>query len=68
MPEGNEVHRWAERHNTAFAGRKLNVLPGPGHRFSDAHLVDGKKLKRLDKFSQFAVAGASILAMSSATT
>lgn len=47
MPEGNEVHRWAERHNAAFAGRKLNVLPGPGHRFHDAHLVDGKKLKRV---------------------
>lgn len=47
MPEGNEVHRWAERHNTAFAGRKLNVMPGPNHRFSDAHRVDGKKLKRV---------------------
>ncbi len=47
MPEGNEVHRWAERHNVAFGGRKLNVLPGPGHRFHDAHLVDGKKLKRV---------------------
>ena len=47
MPEGNEVHRWAQRHNAAFAGRKLNVLPGPNHRFSDAHLVDGKKLKQV---------------------
>ncbi len=47
MPEGNEVHRWAERHTAAFVGRKLNVLPGPNHRFSDAHLVDGKKLKRV---------------------
>ena len=47
MPEGNEVHRWAERHNAAFAGRKLNVLPGPEHRFHDAHLVDGKTLQRV---------------------
>lgn len=47
MPEGNEVHRWAERHAAAFAGRKLNVLPGPGHRFHDAHLVDGKRLRRV---------------------
>ena len=47
MPEGNEVHRWADRHNAAFAGKKLNVLPGPNHRFHDAHLVDGKKLKRV---------------------
>lgn len=45
MPEGNEVHRWAQRHHAAFAGRKLNVLPGPNHRFSEAHLLDGKKLK-----------------------
>ena len=47
MPEGNEVHRWAERHNAAFAGRRLNVLPGPNHRFHDAHLVDGKTLRRV---------------------
>lgn len=47
MPEGNEVHRWAERHNAAFSGRKLNVLPGQNHRFHDAHLVDGKKLRRV---------------------
>ena len=47
MPEGNEIHRWAARHTAAFVGRKLNVLPGPNHRFSDAHLVDGKKLKKV---------------------
>ncbi len=47
MPEGNEVHRWAERHNAAFGGRRLNVLPGPNHRFSDAHLVDGKTLLKV---------------------
>lgn len=47
MPEGNEVHRWAERHNAAFGGRRLHVLPGPNHRFSDAHRVDGKKLRRV---------------------
>ncbi len=47
MPEGNEVHRWAERHNAAFAGRKVNVLPGPNNRFHDAHLVDGKKLLKV---------------------
>lgn len=47
MPEGNEIHRWAQRHTAAFAGRRLNVLPGPNHRFHDAHLVDGKKLKKV---------------------
>ncbi len=47
MPEGNEVHRWAERHTAAFSGRKLNVLPGPNHRFREAHRVDGKTLRRV---------------------
>lgn len=47
MPEGNEIHRWAERHTAAFVDRRLNVLPGPNHRFSDAHLVDGKKLRKV---------------------
>ena len=47
MPEGNEIHRWAARHTAAFVGRRLNVLPGPNHRFSDAHLVDGKKLRKV---------------------
>ena len=47
MPEGNEVHRWAERHTAAFAGRKLNVLPGPNQRFREAHLIDGVEFVRV---------------------
>jgi endonuclease VIII len=47
MPEGNEIHRWAERHNAAFAGRKMNVAPGPNMRFADAQLLDGKKLRKV---------------------
>lgn len=47
MPEGNEVHRWAERHTAAFAGHKLNVLPGPNGRFREAHLVDGQQMMRV---------------------
>ncbi len=47
MPEGNEIHRWAGRHQAAFGGRKLNVLPGPNGRFADAHLVDGKEVTRV---------------------
>ena len=47
MPEGNEVHRWAERHNAAFAGRKLRVAPGPNLRFTEADKVDGKTLKQV---------------------
>lgn len=47
MPEGNEVHRWAERHTAAFAGRKLRVAPGPNLRFTDADKVDGKTLRKV---------------------
>src|SRR5579875_3931154 len=47
VPEGNEVHRWAERHTAAFAGRKLRVAPGPNLRFTDADKVDGKILKQV---------------------
>ena len=47
MPEGNEVHRWAQRHTAAFAGRKLRVAPGPNLRFAEADKVDGKVLRRV---------------------
>ena len=46
MPEGNEVHRWADRHNAAFAGKKMHV-EGPNGRFTDAVLLDGRKLVRV---------------------
>ena len=46
MPEGNEVHRWAERHTAAFAGRKVHV-EGPTGRFADAGMLDGRKLERV---------------------
>ena len=46
MPEGNEVHRWAERHTAAFAGRKMHV-EGPNGRFRDAAALDGRKLERV---------------------
>jgi hypothetical protein len=25
LPEGNEIHRWAERHHAALPGKKLRV-------------------------------------------
>ena len=25
MPEGNEIHRWAERHYAAFGGKAVRV-------------------------------------------
>ncbi len=46
MPEGNEIHRWAERHGAALAGRKLRV-DSPNGRFSDAAALDNRKLERV---------------------
>jgi endonuclease VIII len=46
MPEGNEIHRWAERHAAAFAGRVVRV-DGPQGRFTDAAVIDGRKLQRV---------------------
>lgn len=43
MPEGNEIHRWAERHRRAFVGKKLHV-DSPTGRFADADALDGRKL------------------------
>ena len=46
MPEGNEIHRWAERHTTAFAGKPVRV-DGPQGRFTGADVLDGRKLERV---------------------
>src|ERR1700734_2042982 len=46
MPEGNEIHRWAERHEAAFGGRAVRV-DGPQGRFTDAEMIDGRKLERV---------------------
>lgn len=46
MPEGNEIHRWADRHNAAFAGKKLRV-ESPNGRFPDALALDNHELKRV---------------------
>jgi endonuclease-8 len=46
MPEGNEIHRWAERHAAAFAGKTVRV-DGPQGRFTDADVLDGRKLQRV---------------------
>ena len=46
MPEGNEIHRWAERHAAAFAGKPVRV-DGPQGRFTDSDLIDGRKLERV---------------------
>ena len=46
MPEGNEIHRWAERHAAAFVGKTVCV-DGPQGRFTDAAMIDGRKLQRV---------------------
>jgi endonuclease-8 len=46
MPEGNEIHRWAERHAAAFAGKAVRV-DGPQGRFTDADVIDRRKLQQV---------------------
>jgi endonuclease-8 len=46
MPEGNEIHRWAERHAAAFAGKTVRV-DGPQGRFTDSAIINGRKLRRV---------------------
>lgn len=46
MPEGNEIHRWAERHQAAFAGKVIRA-DGPQGRFTDVTAIDGRKLLRV---------------------
>jgi endonuclease-8 len=46
MPEGNEIHRWAERHTAAFAGKPVR-FDGPQGLFTDSDVVDGRKLQRV---------------------
>jgi endonuclease-8 len=46
MPEGNEIHRWAMRHQAAFSGKPVRI-DGPQGRFTDADVIDGRKLERV---------------------
>ena len=46
MPEGNEIHRWAERHAAAVAGKTVR-MDGPQGRFTDWDLLDGRKLRKV---------------------
>lgn len=46
MPEGNELHRWAELHDAVFAGRKVHV-DSPQGRFLEAPLLDGRTLVKV---------------------
>jgi endonuclease VIII len=44
LPEGNEVHRFAELHAATFVGKTICV-ESPNGRFPDAALLTGRKLK-----------------------
>jgi len=46
MPEGNEIHRWAQRHAAAFAGKVVRA-DGPQGRFTDVDVIDGRRLERV---------------------
>lgn len=43
MPEGHEIHRFAERHGRAFKGKRVRV-ESPNGGFPDAGVLDGRKL------------------------
>ncbi|WP_446742085.1 Fpg/Nei family DNA glycosylase [Silvibacterium acidisoli] len=47
MPEGNEIHRFAERHAAAFAGKRVHV-DSPNGAFPDAEILDGRTLKSVE--------------------
>ena len=44
MPEGNEVHRYAQQHAATFVGKTICV-ESPNGRFPGAALLTGRKLK-----------------------
>ncbi len=47
MPEGNEIHRFAERHARAFAGRRVRV-DSPNGGFPDAEVLNGRTLRSVE--------------------
>lgn len=51
MPEGNEVHRYADLQSPILVRRKLAVS-SPNKVFADARLLDGRKLKSIDAFGK----------------
>jgi endonuclease-8 len=47
MPEGNQIHLFAERHAAAFAGKKVRS-DSPNGAFPDAEVLDGRTLKSIE--------------------
>ncbi len=46
MPEGHEIHRFAQRQTHAFGGKQVRV-DSPNGAFPDAGLLDGRRLQRV---------------------
>jgi formamidopyrimidine-DNA glycosylase len=44
MPEGNEVHRFRDRHHATFTGHTVRV-DSPSGQFADATALDRRKLR-----------------------
>ena len=52
MPEGNEIHRYADRHAALFANHRLTV-DAPNGRFEPgAKLLNGRKLVSVDAYGK----------------
>jgi len=52
MPEGNEIHRYAERHTAMFAGHRI-IVAAPNGRFEPgAKLLNGRKLFSVDAYGK----------------
>ena len=52
MPEGNELHRYAEHHAELFAGRIVQVA-APNGRFEEgAGQLSGRKLRRVEAYGK----------------
>jgi endonuclease VIII len=47
MPEGNQIHLFAERHAAAFAGKKVRS-DSPNRAFADAEVLDGRVLRSVE--------------------
>jgi len=51
MPEGNEIHRFAQRHAEALAGKRLRV-DSPNGAFPDASILNGRTLKSVQAYGK----------------
>ncbi len=52
VPEGNELHRFAERHAELFAGRVIRVDAPNGRFEAGAKQLDRRKLRRVDAYGK----------------